>query len=127
MARNWDELSDSYRHRLESHGISRNDYESGAALSSARGHGVTKEALVNEIQNLKADLFGDRRRWNEQKSLKHILKDADGNTRSKADLQAIAKAHREALDQKWSDEPDWMDSLFYQLREDDYQDAGFYN
>jgi len=124
MARNWDGLSDNYRHRLESHGISRNEYESGAVLSQARGHGLTRDALIAEIQGFKTDLFGDKRKWNEAKSLKHIDRNLDGHKRTTAELRAIANALRETRNQNHKE---WMDSAFFQLREDDLDDAGFYN
>src|SRR5579863_2991202 len=117
MARDWDGLSNDYRHRLESHGISRNEYESGANLSSARGH-VSRSDLVNEIQGMKADMFADKRRWNEEKSLKHIEKNSDGERRSVSELKAIATALR---DTRSENNGDWMDSAFYQLREDDLE------
>jgi hypothetical protein len=37
-ARNWDGLSGEYRARLEARGITREDYEAGVSLDSARGH-----------------------------------------------------------------------------------------
>lgn len=43
MARNWRDLSPSYRQRLLSNGISKQDYEKGISLSAARGHGKTPE------------------------------------------------------------------------------------
>lgn len=39
----WDSLSDSYRKRLSSNGISRGDYEQGSSLFKARGHKATPE------------------------------------------------------------------------------------
>ena len=37
-ARNWDRLSAEYRGRLEASGMTREEYEAGASLDSARGH-----------------------------------------------------------------------------------------
>lgn len=39
----WDSLSDSYRKRLSSNGISRSEYEQGSSLFKARGHKATPE------------------------------------------------------------------------------------
>ena len=41
--RGWDDLSDTYRGRLERGGISRTGYERGESLSGARGHATTPE------------------------------------------------------------------------------------
>lgn len=44
MARKtWGALSENYRKRLERGGITKQAYESGASLSSARGHAATPE------------------------------------------------------------------------------------
>jgi KTSC domain len=44
MARkNWDELSDKYRKRLESKGITKAHHNSGASVQGARGHAKTPE------------------------------------------------------------------------------------
>lgn len=91
MARDWESLSDSYRHRLERGGITRTEYESGANLSAARGHGLSREALIEQIQNAKSDLFGGSRKWNGDKSEKHIRQDENGERRSTEDLRTIAR------------------------------------
>jgi hypothetical protein len=49
--RNWEGLSGSYRARLERSGISRADYESGASVSAARGHGATPERPSRATKN----------------------------------------------------------------------------
>jgi len=41
--RSWDDLSPTYRRRLQKHGIGRASYQAGAPLSGARGHAVTPE------------------------------------------------------------------------------------
>jgi hypothetical protein len=41
--RSWDSLSNNYRERLSRGGVTRGQYESGASLSRARGHGATPE------------------------------------------------------------------------------------
>jgi hypothetical protein len=126
MARNWDSLSDSYRHRLERNGVSRDDYESGQSLSVARGHGLNRDALIAEIQGYKRELHDGARRWNESKSLKHIVKSNEGEIRTVAQLREIAKAYRQTKEDSQT-RAEWQDSLFFQLSEDDLEDAGFYN
>ena len=39
----WDQLSDSYRNRLQNNGITQASYTSGKTLESARGHSTTPE------------------------------------------------------------------------------------
>jgi hypothetical protein len=43
MARNWEALGSSQRHRYEAHGITRAHYESGGSLTAGRGHKNTPE------------------------------------------------------------------------------------
>ena len=43
MARNWDNLSTSYRGRLERAGITREMYQAGVSVTAARGHSRTPE------------------------------------------------------------------------------------
>lgn len=119
MARNWDELSDNYRGRLERKGISRNEYESGVNLSEARGHGLSREALIEKIQDHKSDLFGGKRRWNGDKSEKHLRQDLDGDRRSTEDLRKIAR-----IFDHYSDD---THMLWETLTDEGYEDAGFYN
>jgi hypothetical protein len=123
MARNWDSLSDSYRHRLERGGIDRNEYESGASLSVVRGHGLTRDALINDIQDYKADLYGGTRRWNEARSAKHIDRNDNGEKRSVKELKQILAVYKEAkrTDQFGHEE------IYFMLREDDLEDAGKYH
>lgn len=121
MARNWEGLSEPYRHRLEARGIDRNDYESGVSLSAARGHGQTRESLVNEIQSYKIALHGDRPRFKERGSLRAIDRNDDGQKRSVSDLKQIAAAYRHGMRQND------IDSIYYQLREDDFSDADKYH
>jgi len=55
MARGlWGTLSDAYRRRLERGGISSADYESGASLSSARGHHRANLSTSNAARATKA-------------------------------------------------------------------------
>jgi len=91
MARKgWNALSDAYRKRLEKGGISRTDYEGGASIKKARGHAETPErpigykpreypkyaerrqGMERRLHDRKEQLFGDRPRWDQQKSLKSI-------------------------------------------------------
>lgn len=41
--KSWDSLSPAYRARLSRGGVTRRQYESGASLAKARGHGATPE------------------------------------------------------------------------------------
>ncbi len=53
----WDDLGREYRRRLERAGISRRDYESGASLQGARGHGSReRERLDREFRSRARDL-----------------------------------------------------------------------
>lgn len=47
----WNDLTATYRSRLETSGITRHAYESGAALSQARGHAATPERPTDAIKN----------------------------------------------------------------------------
>lgn len=49
--RNWDALTDAYRHRMIRNGITRQDYESGASLTAARGHGLTPENTMDAARH----------------------------------------------------------------------------
>lgn len=42
----WSQLSDTYRKRLQSNGITQSDYTTGKTLGSARGHAATPEHAV---------------------------------------------------------------------------------
>lgn len=44
----WQQLSPSYRARLQKAGITKSQYESGVSLSKARGHGQTPEHGIRE-------------------------------------------------------------------------------
>jgi len=93
-SRNWDALSSDYRHRLERNGISRADYESGVAVTKARGHEKTPERpervregsvkyqeyaqrrkdLIKDVLDYKRHLWGDQPKWNEKNARKIIAK-----------------------------------------------------
>jgi hypothetical protein len=119
MARNWDGLSEPYKHRLESHGISRNEYESGVSLSHARGHGLSRDQLIDRIQSRKIDMHGDHRKFNERRSRKAIVTESEtGRTRTNAELRRIAEIYNQAED---------YPELYDQLREDELSDADHYH
>lgn len=50
----WGNLSPSYRHRPERHGILRSAYEAGVALGRARGHLGRGERLISEPSRQRA-------------------------------------------------------------------------
>lgn len=107
--RNWNALSESYRDRLERHGISRRDYERGASVQAARGHAATperpsqasperhgaylsrREAAIDRIQAVKVNRYGDRPSFNRDRSRKAIdTHDSTGDKRSVRDLERLA-------------------------------------
>lgn len=118
MARKtWSSLSDGYRNRLERNGVTREQYESGASLEKARGHGATPEhperaesnkekykdylgnrdRLITKIQQIKRELFGDRSKWNARNSRRNIAVEAStGKIRSISDLVKILDMAQEA-------------------------------
>lgn len=64
MARKaWDDLSASYRARLERHGITEREHSRGESIKSARGHESTPEHPVQGVRNPGefADWFNTRR------------------------------------------------------------------
>ena len=91
MARKgWEALSAAYRKRLEKSGISRADYEGGASIKKARGHGITPErpigynpqqypqysqrrsSLERQVQARKEQVFGNSARWEAGRSMRAI-------------------------------------------------------
>lgn len=91
MARKgWDQLSPTYRERLEKAGISQRDYESGQSIDKGRGHGKTpehprnydpskypqyhqeREKLHRQLDRRKEELFGGRPRWNTQRAARNV-------------------------------------------------------
>lgn len=142
-SRNWNNLSDSYRSRLERNGISRSDYESGASLDKVRGHGATPEhperaesnperykdylgtrnQLINDIQRAKRELFDASGKFNNAHSKKYIKVDsASGHVRTKQQLQEILKIAKGLKDgtitwAQFQGNPDW----------DEYRSAFFYH
>lgn len=93
MARKgWESLSPGYRNRLERGGISREAYERGESIKSARGHAATPERpslsnskqypkyhnerqrLVNAVLKRKQELFGTSPRWNPIRAKANLTK-----------------------------------------------------
>lgn len=87
MARKgWNSLSPAYRARIEKAGLTQADYEAGTSLTRARGHANTPErpssydpqkyqkynakrsTLTRQVEQRKQELFGDRPRWNKERS-----------------------------------------------------------
>lgn len=86
----WDQLSPTYRKRLEKAGLTKTSFEAGASIKKGRGHEKTPERpigynpkkypqysqtrgnLEKQLQQKKEQIFGDRPRWDAIKSLKHI-------------------------------------------------------
>lgn len=137
--RDWNALSDSYRHRLERSGISRRDYERGASVSAARGHAETpehpsratseshpaytarRERLLNEVAALKADVYSGRAKYNEQRSRKALdIRPTTGKKRGIASLKRLRKKYIAML----SDEPEEDYDGFL---EGDDNDGDFYH
>lgn len=134
MRKTWGELSGPYRSRLERGGITRKAYESGAALSGARGHARTPErperaytsqarykdyldrraVLEREVIALKKELFASSPKWNNRRSAKAVH---EGPTTGKAPSMAkmqrfIDTPYDELYDQIVDDRDEW-DFLFY--------------
>jgi hypothetical protein len=119
MARNWDNLSDPYRTRLQNNGVSRDDYENGVSLSEARGHGPSRSDLIQDIYAAKVELHAGARQFNAMRSLKNIAVDTDtGKARSTSDLRKIARAY---------DEGETYDEVWELLEADDLGDADKYH
>lgn len=127
MARSqWENLSASYKARLERNGITRSRYENGESLSAARGHSKTPErparaessperfrdylnkriTLENKIISFKAQLFGGTRKFNYERSKKNVQTNSQGKLRSNADLQQALLSL-----QNYDDSEEWWESL----------------
>lgn len=93
MARKgWNDLSDSYRQRLEKGGVDQHNYNAGASLAGARGHGSTperperaereqdkygdylqrREALEREVRAQKTRDFGSSDKWRADRSKRNV-------------------------------------------------------
>lgn len=86
----WSQLSPTYRARLESKGITKKDFESGASIVAARGHATTPERptqydpakfktydaerkkLIDAVKQKKEEFFGGRPRWDAERSDRNI-------------------------------------------------------
>ena len=125
MARNWDSLSEPYQHRLERAGIDREAYSRGDSLSEARGHGSSRESLIDQIQAYKIAEHGGKRSFNTERSRKNVDIDTESkHKRSTTELKDILKHYekqerlRLTRDEMLADEDgDW----------DDYLDADKYH
>lgn len=119
VARSWQNLTPAYRQRLANAGITQTQYESGASLAAARGHGQTPERperaqrnpqkyrkylnnrdrLVQMVIDRKTRLFGHTERYDHIHSASYVKNGvpnlpgypAEGNPPSVAKLQAILK------------------------------------
>lgn len=141
MARKgWDQLSDTYRERLERSGISRSDYSSGASLASARGHGSTPEKpltsfenvpsqyqsyadLRREIIELKRSLLQDSGRKEYASWEKQQLKELRG--RSKAALEKAAAILDARVNQQMSYEE--LRAMYPEIDDDEWDWVGHYH
>lgn len=107
MARKgWNLLSDDYRYRLESKGITKKGYESGASIKGARGHANTPEhplkaSLLDEINLRKQELFGSQPRWDTIR--------AEYNTADAASKVSISRI-KDLLDM---DIEDWYEEMIH--------------
>lgn len=91
MARKgWTSLSAGYRSRLEKSGVTKRQYEQGASLQSARGHGKTpethtaysptkyptyhtnRENLIAQVEARKAELWGGGARWDAARAAQNL-------------------------------------------------------
>ncbi len=90
MARNWANLSPTYRGRLERAGVTKAYYEGGGKLGKARGHAHTPEHpeeaernpekypkyrnnLVKKVIAKKKRVFGDQPRFHELHSRDYVI------------------------------------------------------
>lgn len=82
----WNQLKPGYRARLESKGITKQQFESGASIQAARGHATTPErptsynpvkfpkyektrtTLAKAVAQKKESFFGTNKRWNAERS-----------------------------------------------------------
>jgi hypothetical protein len=149
-ARNWSGLSDNYRKRLEKAGVTRQEYESGAKLEKARGHGQTPEhperlktpeegkedkykryrekikRIIREIQDFKRDKWGPPYQgvgpFNEKRSEMAVRKDPEtGKARGVKDLNVIHAMVGVAKVSPWID---WHGIV---ALDDDYETAFYYH
>jgi hypothetical protein len=145
-ARNWDTLSAAYRKRLERAGITKRQYESGASLEKARGHGQTPEHperarepepgkpdkykryrdkiknAIKYIQEFKESKWGNRPKWNSKRSEMNVRKDpGTGKPRGTKDLQYIKAMVDIAKRDTWMD---WHGIVALDY---DYEDAFYYH
>jgi hypothetical protein len=140
--RNWDALSAGYRKRLQSAGITRRQYESGASLEKARGHAETperperaeknptkyakyvakKQKIIDGIQEFKEAKWGHRPKWNKKRSEMAVKKDpGTGKLRGIKDLNIIYAMCGVAIVDTWMD---WWAIV---ALDEDYENAFYYH
>lgn len=132
--RSWESLSEGYRNRLESKGITPAMHEAGASIKAARGHERTPEhpaegvkrpkdfpewfdqrrALVNKVARRKAEIFGRSRKFNSRRSRKLANEGSDGsNPPTMAQLRWALEASEEEIMAALESRDDDFDFLFY--------------
>jgi len=120
--RNWDDLSSSYRQRLDRGGITRRAYESGGSLSVARGHGRTPEhperaseeryreyfsnrtQQIERLDSLKEYWYGGYANWNPEQAHRNTIKGTVRQITKAADW--IERWQDDETDFDWEDIPD---------------------
>lgn len=140
MARKgWNQLSDTYRGRLERAGVSRSVYESGGSLQSARGHGATPEKRLTSFENvperyrsyaelrrdivqLKIGIYG-RQEGDQNKWLRRQLDNMAGMSKAK-----LEKA-RDALEIMVEQQLSWDEfrEMYPEYDSDDWDWLGYYH
>lgn len=135
MARKgWNQLSNTYRGRLERAGVSRSVYESGGSLQSARGHGTTPEKPLTSFENVperfrgyaelrrdileyKRDLLNQSGRREDSRWQERTLKELAGKSRA-----TLEKA-RDILDARINQNMSWdeLRAMYPELEDDDWE------
>lgn len=125
----WSALSQSYRTRLQRKGVTQAQYESGVSLKAARGHAQTPESpteyarhpgkfpgyrnrrkpMADRIAEKKRLIFGDRVRFNEERSTRYVKEGA-------TDIRPPTMKQLRFLDGLSLEE---FDDFQYEHREDD--------
>ena len=135
-------MSAGYRKRLQSAGITKRAYESGASLEKARGHGETperperaaknptkyakytakKQKLIDQVQKFKEQKWSHRPKWNKGRSEAAVKKDpGTGKLRGIRDLNIIHAMCGVAIVDTWMD---WWAIV---ALDDDYESAFYYH
>lgn len=66
----WDDLSESYRKRLERAGINKKAYTNGSSLSDARGHRNTPERPERAFKGTKTSRYGEYRQRQRERDIR---------------------------------------------------------